>query len=59
MGVKMIWQHDRTGLSLISLDLSQNMATRRKRATERKKDTVPIGFFGHYVEPMRKWQPIL
>lgn len=45
MGVKMIWQHDGTGLSLISPDLSQNKAARRKRATERKKDTDPRGFF--------------
>lgn len=44
MGVKMIWPHDRTGLSLISPDLSQNKAARRKRATERK-ETLTLKFF--------------
>lgn len=46
MGVKMIWPYDRTGLSLISPDLSQNKAARRKRATERKETLTPEGFFG-------------
>lgn len=46
MGVKMIWPHDRTGLSLISPNLSQNKAARRKRATERKETLTPVVFLG-------------
>lgn len=52
MGVKMIWPDDRTGLSLISPDLSQNKAARRKRATDRKETLTPKGFLGYYVEPI-------
>lgn len=52
MGVKMIWPHDRTGLSLISPDLSQNKAARRRRATERK-ETLTQRIFGCFVEPIR------
>lgn len=46
MGVKMIWPHDRSGLSLISPDLNQNKAARRKRATERKETLTPERFLG-------------
>lgn len=52
----MIWPHDRSGLSLISPDLSQNKAARRKRATERKETLTPEGFLGCYVEPIRTWE---
>lgn len=43
MGVKMIWPYDRAGLSLISLDLRQNKAPRRKRGTQRKETLTPEG----------------
>lgn len=53
MGVNMIWPQDRSGLSLISPDLSQNKATRRKRV---KRDIGPSGFVGCFVEPIRTWE---
>lgn len=46
MGVKMIWPHDKTGLSLISPDLNHNKAARRKRGTERKEILTPERFLG-------------
>lgn len=42
----MIWPHDRAGLSLISPDLSQNKAARRKRSTGRKETLTLEGFLG-------------
>lgn len=45
MGVRMIWPHDRSGLSLISPDLSQNKAARSKRATGRKETLTPEVFW--------------
>lgn len=57
MGVKMIWPHDRSGLSLISPDLNQNKAARRKRATKRKETLTPWAVFGYIVEPIRTQEP--
>lgn len=54
MGVKMIWPHDRTGLSLISPDLSQNKAARRKRAT-RKETLTSEGFLGALLNQSELW----
>lgn len=53
MGVNMIWPHDRSGLSLISPNLSQNKAARRKRV---KRDIDPSEVLGCFVEPIRTWE---
>lgn len=45
MGVKMIWPHDRTGLSLISPDSSQNKGSREEKADREKGDIDPRGFW--------------
>ena len=55
MGVKMIWPHDKTGLSLISPDFSQDKATRRKRTTERKETLTPKGFLGNMLNQSAPW----
>lgn len=55
MGVKMIWPHDRTGLSLISPDLSQNKAARRKSATGKKETLTLEGFLGTMLNQSEPW----
>lgn len=53
MGVKMIWPHDRTGLSLINADLSQK---NRTRGTARKKTLTSQGLWGTSLNQSELWR---
>lgn len=57
MDVKMIWPHDKAGLSLISPNLSKNKAPGRKRAREREETLTPEVLSGALLNQSELWCP--